>query len=293
MKKPLFILLTALTMIMPAQADEYADAFRQFMHRDTTNKNQLCAQLGSFRPEGMAEQEWMDMILEYTTSQGIDDMTEYMLPYFRKSVSIEDLQAVEAIMTDARYREIEQRTQQFLAEAVTSQKFTSAFSNLIKGVQLIADGKQAKLTKPDKKISKSYIQAYEQYYEISGTKQAMESTFASILNAIEQKALANDPNYEFIQANLAPFITAEVQNVMLNISHQFIAEDDILYYNRILDNDAYRHYMAATIESVSNTMDFVGYLGNKISDWLKVNHPEKQDLLDNIQKILSAIQKLK
>ncbi len=273
-------------------ADAYRDALVTYLGGTQENMEQVKQSLGtvlqSVFPDnsGKAAQ----IMTEYLSTQGIEDIADIYEPAFRQYVSIEDLQELSKLYADPRYQEMSQRSAKLVAEAAQSPEYAQFSSQLTTAIQAIATGGKAEPLAVSADVSDEYRQLFHTYYVESQIGDAMNDAYKPVISMLESSLSNNGiKNAKSIATSVYTYISANSETLFLNIYSKAFTEEDLHLLIEASTSPAQKNAMRATREIVSDPIALTTSMLTKMYAWLQVHYPDYakpfRTVLDELQKM--------
>lgn len=277
MKKFLTI-ATAVIMAMgcaqvQAQDSAYRDEFKKIMSKEwiIVNNTQadnlvgIFAHLLSQRPDytnaANLQQDAGILAKKYYESQMMDDMVDLMLPYYSKTLSLEDLQKINTTASDPKISAIGKKFQspevaKKIEQVMTSTIMQMAYSN----------GESQPVVSEEEKKNDFYI-ATSKLCEKTGMIETMSSTFSAM------SAQATTAEQKQLMDKIFTNITKEMPSIIYLAYKEVAAIEEIETLNSIFDKPEYRKLKPINLEVSKNIMTVAQGIMIKANEWL-----QKQEL---------------
>lgn len=258
-------------------ADAYHDALVTYIKGSKENLEQVEQSLGDAMQAVFPNnaEKAAQIITEYFSTQGNEDIADIYEPAFRKYVSLEDLQELAKIYKDPRYMEMSQRSVKVMAELTQSPEYTQFTNQLTTAIQTIAAGGNPQPLPVSASVSEEYQQLFHTYYVESQIGEALNEAYKPVIGMMET-ALTNKgvKNAKSIATSIVAYVSANTETLFLNIYSKAFTQDDLNLLIEASASPAQKHAMSATKEIVSDPVALMTSLLTKMSAWMQANHPE-------------------
>ena len=266
-KSILVILLLSTSMVVEAQTT-LREAFKAFIEACPSAMNRTPETMGTALKQMNAgvitnyDPEKSDQLVEkYLNEKFYDQMTEAMLPYLEKNITVDDLKYLtEQMLTPA--GKVFQEHQTILnAKANQFEKMGQD------AAMKVVAGETPTPIQPVE-CPESYKQLFDQYYAESKLTDAMKPFFDSMAGTLlneSQKA---------VMEKMKNYFTDNLPICYLNASYGIMTEDDLRFGTQLYKTDAWKNEMKAMKGAMSHAQELgmsvvMGYLG-----WLKTQGVE-------------------
>ena len=274
-------------------ADAYRDALMNYVNRSQDDIDRIPQALGSILqmtfPDDSAKVT--QIMTEYVSTQAAEDLADIYEPAFRKYVSLDDLNELERIYSDPRYKGMLQRSAKVISEVKQSPEYAQFITYFSTAMRKIALGNKPEPLPVNASISEEYRQLFHTYYVESQIGEAMNGAFKPILGMLEQSLIENgSKNAETMVATVASYISDNMETLYLNIFSKTFTQDDLHLLIEASASPAQKHTMEATKEIVSNPVALSVSLMTKMSTWLQGHYPAYAEPFDKVLEELKRMQ---
>lgn len=159
-----------------------------------------------------------ELVEKYMQDRAFEDITEFMLPYFEKHISLEEMKAQVEIVESERYQNMTKRMALIMRN--TTMNFTT-------GLKDIMEGKTPE-TITAMACTESYLKAFKDCYKKSGGDIIIGQLTASISNLMKQAKNTEENSAIFSEA--MNYLNNNFETIMLNIFIESgFTENDLNY----------------------------------------------------------------
>lgn len=281
MKRFYSLMLLAAVICLPMRADAYRDALKNYLQTSSTVNTEQYIQ--SFRPlaqslfpGNVAQGE--KIFAEYFEEQLIDDITDLYLPAYRRHVTQADLQELTNILSDPRYGRIQEHAMKIVNSLNQTEEYQQFMTKFQEAATAIVLGDKPQDIKASVSVSGEYARAFNQYYEKSGTKQIVMSSFQSIMDVMENVLISQGTSAgeaKRISREVLRYSERNLPAMLMSLFNKDLTLRDLQDLMQLTDTDAYRHTVEASVEMTSDTMQMGVDILNKMADWMDKRYPQQ------------------
>lgn len=201
-----------------------------------------------------------ELVDKYVQERALDDMAEAMLPYFQRNVSQKDLEEYVTVCENPRFQEVNKQITA-LSE--------SAAMGLMGNVMAIAQGQEPE-TITAAACPDSYKQAFQTYFDKSGTIGFMDQMTSALSASMPQAGGENAQKFEEMFNKMMTYIKDSYEIVVLN---SFVAagvpEKDLNYMTGVVSMPAYKDLLKSSQEMMGDAMGFGQNIMMNFATWLE------------------------
>lgn len=273
-------------------ADAYREALVTYVYGTQDNIEQVQQSLGIAMQKVFPDNpdKAAQILAEYFSTQGAEDLADIYEPSFRKYVTQDDLNEIIKVYSDPRYVELSQRSTQMMAQLSQSPEFAQFAQQLSAAMQSIVTGVKPEELPVSASVTANYKQLFHRFYEEAQIGETMTETYKSVVEMIES-TLANNgvKNAKEIGASVLSYISTNAETLFLNMYSKVFTTDDLNLLIEAAAMPAQKKVTKATQEVVADPFKFASDIITKMSSWLQAHYPA---YAEPFKKSLQEIQKL-